>query len=90
MRCDYSGILLSGITGTVTRKAPQKVTGNDKVREIRLRRTAERRGHRLERCRRRDPWAVGYGKYRLCPGPYTLTLDDVETALSAPPAAVAS
>lgn len=64
------------------------VTGTEKVREIRLRRTADRRGYRLERCRRRDPHALGYGTYRLlnvsadAPSTgYGLTLDDVENAL---------
>lgn len=33
--------------------------------ETRLRRTAARRGLRLERSRLRDPQAYGYGKYRL-------------------------
>lgn len=69
------------------------MTGTEKVREIRLRHTAARRGYRLERCRRRDPHAIGYGKYRLlntaADAPttgYTLTLDDVENALSPVPA----
>ena len=65
------------------------MTGTDKVREIRLRRTADRRGYRLERCRRRDPHALGYGTYRLiaitadrASTDYGLTLDDVENELS--------
>jgi hypothetical protein len=36
-----------------------------KVRENRLRRAAERRGLRLEKSRRRDPGAIGYGTYQL-------------------------
>lgn len=47
-----------------------------------LRRTAERRGFRLEKCRRRDPKSVGYGKWRLV-GPGGVidvhgALDDIE------------
>jgi hypothetical protein len=38
---------------------------NHKARENRLRRMAERRGFRLEKCRRRDQSAIGYGMYRL-------------------------
>lgn len=33
--------------------------------ETRVRRTAARRGLRLERSRRRDPLATGFGKYRV-------------------------
>jgi hypothetical protein len=37
----------------------------DKVCENRLRRVAERRGYVLVKCRRRDPRALGYGRYAL-------------------------
>ena len=37
----------------------------DKTREVRLRRAADRRGYRLERSARRDPQAVDYGCYAL-------------------------
>jgi len=37
----------------------------EKTRENRARRAAERRGLRLERSRRRDPQAIGYGRYQL-------------------------
>jgi hypothetical protein len=61
----------------------------DKTREIRLRRAAQRRGLRLEKSRRRDPYALGYGTYKLTnPSThetvagdrfhYGLTLDQVE------------
>lgn len=60
----------------------------EKVREIRLRRMAERRGLRLSRSRRRDPLAIDYGMYYLiddrrdgevvAQGP----LDDVEAYLT--------
>jgi len=35
------------------------------VRENRLRRMADRQGFRLEKSRRRDPRAIGYGTYRI-------------------------
>ena len=37
----------------------------DKVTENRLRRAADRRGLMLVKCRRRDPGALGYGRYVL-------------------------
>jgi hypothetical protein len=37
----------------------------ERTREIRLRRTADRRGLRLEKSRRRDPLAVDFAKYWL-------------------------
>jgi hypothetical protein len=54
--------------------------------EIRVRRILERRDLRLERCRRRDPSAEGFGLYRIATaagvpltGPaYTLTLEEAE------------
>jgi hypothetical protein len=39
--------------------------GDDKIRENRLRRMAERQGLRLVKSRRRDPRAVDYGGYML-------------------------
>jgi hypothetical protein len=68
----------------------------DKARENRIRRTAERRGYRLEKSRRRDPLAVDFGGYMLIharlnavvlgsdPVAYTATLDEVEAALNDP------
>lgn len=66
----------------------------EKARENRVRRMAKRRGLRVERCRRRDPKALGYGLYRVvCEdtggvmygsaswGGYSLTLSDVEEVL---------
>ena len=38
---------------------------SEKARENRLRRAAERRGFVLQRSRRRDPQAIGYGQYQL-------------------------
>jgi hypothetical protein len=40
----------------------------EKVRENRLRRMAERRGLRIEKSRRRDPGALTYGRYWLLRG----------------------
>jgi hypothetical protein len=42
---------------------------DEKIRENRLRRMAERQGLRLEKSRRRDPRAVDYGTYWLIDGP---------------------
>lgn len=39
--------------------------GEDKIRENRLRRMAERQGLRLTKSRRRDKHATGYGTYML-------------------------
>ena len=64
-----------------------------KVRENRLRRAAERQGLRLEKSRRRDPRATDYGTYMLIDqetggvaayglqSGYGLTLDDIEQQL---------
>jgi hypothetical protein len=69
----------------------------DKSRETKLRRMAERQGLMLQKCPRRDPLAVGYGTYRLVnpdgrrhggvivlghPEWYGLDLDQVEDALN--------
>ena len=40
----------------------------DKTRENRLRATAKRQGLELRKSRRRDPLAVGYGRYWLMAG----------------------
>jgi hypothetical protein len=37
----------------------------EKIRENRLRRAADRRGWQLRKSRRRDPWARDYGRYWL-------------------------
>ncbi|MGR3542528.1 MAG: hypothetical protein ACU0BS_14030 [Hasllibacter sp.] len=67
---------------------------DDKVRENRLRRVAGRRGLRLERSRRRDAAATGYGGYRLVDTvgggvvfgderhEFGATLDQIEAALT--------
>jgi hypothetical protein len=44
-----------------------------KTRETRLRRMAERQGLRLEKSRRRDPRALGYGTYALVQEPPVTT-----------------
>lgn len=70
---------------------------DEKVRENRLRRVAERRGYRLEKSRRRDPLSVDYGGYQLAalssnvvelgcsPNAFSATLDDVEAFLGGSP-----
>jgi hypothetical protein len=66
----------------------------EKTRENRVRRAVERRGLRLVKSRRRDPMAIGYGKYRVETGDgveatgfdsamgWGLTLDEVEDRLA--------
>ena len=68
----------------------------DKVRENKLRRMAERQGLRLEKSRRRDPRAYDYGTYQLVDANtnwlvasnhntgYGLDLDEVEAVLLKP------
>lgn len=70
---------------------------DEKVRENRLRRMAERQGYRLTRSRRRDPRAIDYGTYGISNQAtnaleagdpnhgYGLTLDDVERFLTGEP-----
>ena len=72
----------------------------EKVRENRLRRMAERQGFRFVKSRRRDPFAVDFGRYRIETADgveatrfastmgWGLTLDEVEYRLThsdAPP-----
>lgn len=69
----------------------------EKVRENRLRRMAERQGLRLEKSRRRDPRALDYGGYMIVraatntveagghPQPYSLDLDAAERFLTGTP-----
>ncbi len=61
------------------------MTLEEKVRENRLRRMAERRGLVLTRSRRRDPLALDYGLYRLLRAKRVLletkSLDAIEARL---------
>jgi len=74
----------------------QYVDAEEKVREARVRRVAQRQGLKLVRSRRRDPQAADFGRYALV-DPDTnravageldsasaMTLDDVEAWLSSP------
>ncbi|MGW0048371.1 hypothetical protein [Nocardia cyriacigeorgica] len=66
----------------------------EKVRENRLRRAAARQGLQLEKCRARDPRALGFGTYRLADAftgtvrasagrsGYGLSLADIERELT--------
>jgi len=62
----------------------------DKVRENRLRRVAQRRGLKLTRSRRRDSRALDYGRYWLTDlqantvmtSEFGLTLDEVDAYLA--------
>ncbi len=67
-----------------------------KSKENVLRRMAERRGYKLARCKRRDPFALGFGLYALTDvargnvpltpviggSPYSETLDQIERRLN--------
>lgn len=68
---------------------------DEKIRENRLRRMAERQGLRLEKSRRRDPRALEYGTYMLVAENtntivaagnndrgYGLSLDEIEETLT--------
>jgi hypothetical protein len=67
---------------------------DQKVRENRLRRVAERRGMKLLKSRRRDPDAIDFGGFMLVDAytnaviegathhAYSASLDDIETVLS--------
>jgi hypothetical protein len=66
----------------------------EKIRENRLRRMAERQGLKLEKSRRRDPRATGYGTYMLVDpdrntivagdrnSGYGMSLEEIEKALT--------
>ena len=65
----------------------------EKVRENRLRRMAARQAMALQKSRRRDPYALGYGNYWLIDpnlraviagGEVGMSLDDVEQWLTNP------
>lgn len=59
---------------------------DEKVRENKIRRMAERQGYRLVKSRRRDPRATDYGVCELVPGkgkPRAFkSIDDVEAFLT--------
>jgi transcriptional regulator with XRE-family HTH domain len=83
-RDDAKGVDMPAATAT---------QGSEKVREIRLRRMAERQGLKLARSRRRDPRAIDYGRYMIVDTftntvvagelntPGALDLDEVEAYL---------
>jgi hypothetical protein len=85
-----------GVSGTKdnrSRGTMPLMARDNKAREVILRRRAARRGLRVERSRRRDTAALGYGLYRIVdtltgevyagdgPGGYALTLREVEQIL---------
>lgn len=66
---------------------------NDKTREIRLRRAAERQGMTLHKSRVRDPRAIGYGLFHVADGNnnvlagggllgFSMNLDEIEVYLA--------
>ena len=79
---------------TAHRGSRARVDREDKVRENRLRRIADRRGYRLTKSRLRDKAAPGYGGYMLIaafgnlvmlgadPYAFSATLEDVEDYLN--------
>lgn len=79
------GLHSSILSGMLSSMSP-----DEKVKENRLRRTADRRGFRLTRSRRRDPRAVDFGRYWLTDKRTSalvtpdagLTLDEVEEYLA--------
>jgi hypothetical protein len=84
------GIVL-GMDSSITSQEVAAM-GDEKVRENRLRRMAERQGLMLRKSRRRDPRAVDYGRYWLIDldttgvvagGQFGIDLDDVESHLTA-------
>ena len=67
----------------------RELSADHKPRELRLRRKALRQGLALTKSHRRDPDAIGFGRYFLkTPGgqlitdPSGITLDDIETFLT--------
>ncbi|MGH3380230.1 MAG: hypothetical protein ACRDP6_36405 [Actinoallomurus sp.] len=55
----------------------------DKVRENRLRRAAERQGYQLTKSRRRDPRAVDFGAYWIVdPNTNSIAAGDSNTGMS--------
>jgi hypothetical protein len=72
------------------------MTRVERIRDLTLRRMAERRGLKLKRSYRRDPLAPGHGLYKLVrtatgetvfgdgPGGFAATLDEVEAFLNRP------
>ena len=80
----------------VTATATPAATETDAVQERRVRRAAERQGLRIQKCRRRDPRALGFGTYMITDPRsstivagdidtgYGLTLDEIERELGGP------
>jgi hypothetical protein len=89
--------MLSGIVFSTTQ---EDAMSSEKIRENRLRRMAERQGLALNKSRRRDPRALGFGRWMIV-DPYSnavvlgagptgepdLNLDDVELYLTEGPEA---
>jgi hypothetical protein len=88
--------IVSSITSSIRKETI--IMENEKVRENRLRRMAQRQALTLRKIRRRDPRAVDYGRYRIV-DPYNsdglvfpigtgaewgATLDEIEAYLTQP------
>jgi hypothetical protein len=88
--------IASGTLSSITPNIIQEdAMSDEKVRENRLRRMAERQGLRLVKSRRRDPHALDYHRYALISeneykiaggwkegGRFGFTIDEVEALLS--------
>jgi hypothetical protein len=83
------------MASSITSERVAMVEGDEKVRENRLRRMAQRQGFALVKSRRRDPRAIDYGAYMLVDpeingvvagtagtGRPNFSLDDVEAFLT--------
>ncbi len=89
MRTRMSCGIIRSIVSSIT--TDDVAVQEDKVRENRLRRMAERQGLVLRKSRRRDPRALDYGGYWLMEpkrravqvgGEYGVNLDDIERYLT--------
>jgi hypothetical protein len=91
LTCSIVSRILSGVTSSIREEMGMT---DEKVRENRLRRMADRQGLALRKSGRRDPRALDYGMYALIDpktnthvagaqsGRYDLTIDDVEEYLT--------
>ena len=82
-----------GLTSSITTGILSSMSDEEKIRENRLRRAAQRQGLMLAKSRRRDPRATDYGTYMLVDAStnavvayglqsgYGMSLDEVEVQL---------
>ncbi len=79
------------LKGPITLRRKNSVPEQDRTREHRLRRLAKRRGYILQKSKRRDPYAIDYGRWwivepdiggNVAGGQFGITLDEVEEILT--------